>query len=421
MPRAPRGRGLAPARPVQYAAGMAAPQDYFATTAKGLEELLAAELADLGAARVEIGRAGVSFAGPLEVAYRTCLWSRVANRVLLPIAEFRAHTPDALYTGVHSVDWRDHLDPRGTVAVDCSLSQSTLTHSHFAALKTKDAIVDQFRDRSGARPSVDTMHPDVRVNVYIHQDRATLSLDLSGDSLHRRAYRERGHAAPLKETLAAAVLLLADWPRLARERAPFIDPMCGSGTIAIEAAMIATDVAPGRARPYFGFLGWRGHEKEVWSRLLTEADERVVRDAKRLPLIRGFDADFRAVRDALANVERAGLRTRVHIEKRALADCAPPAIPAKGIVVTNPPYGERLGDLATLEPLYAEIGDVLRRRFPGWTGYVLAGNPELAKRIGLRPKRRIVLYNGAIECRLLSFPISETAVREGSTPHWRRA
>jgi len=399
---------------------MPAPLQFFATTAKCLEPLLAEELAAVGARDVQAERAGVSFGGPLEAAYRACLWSRVANRVLLPLASFRAATPEALYEGVRRIDWRDHLDARGTLAVDAALSDSRLTHSHYAALKAKDAIVDQFRDRSGTRPSVDTVRPDVRVNVYVQRDRATVSLDLSGDSLHRRAYRERGHAAPLKETLAAAILLLAEWPRLARERAPLIDPMCGSGTIAIEAAMIAADIAPGRQHAHFGFRGWRGHDEALWRRLLAEADERVVRDPKRLPLIRGFDAEARAVRAALANVERAGLRARVHVEKRALGECAPPAIPATGIVVANPPYGERLGEREALAPLYAEIGDVLRRHFPGWTGWILTGNPDLAKRIGLRPARRIPLWNGAIECRLLCFPISPEPVRDAAGPRWRR-
>jgi 23S rRNA (guanine2445-N2)-methyltransferase / 23S rRNA (guanine2069-N7)-methyltransferase len=394
--------------------------DFFATTAKGLEELLAAELRDLGAPRVEVVRAGVSFAGSLEVAYRACLWSRVANRVLLPLGSFPAETPEELYAGVRSIRWSEHVSPLGTLAVDCATSQSQLSHSHYAALKTKDAIVDQLRERGGVRPSVDTARPDVRVNVYLHRDRAVVGIDLSGESLHRRAYRERGVAAPLKENLAAAMLLLAEWPRLAREGVPFLDPMCGSGTLPIEAALIAADVAPALRRSYFGFSRWRGHQADLWRRLVSEAEEREVRDPKRLPDVRGHDADFRAVRVALANVERAGLRGRVHIEKRALADSGPSGGQGTGIAVMNPPYGERLGQAERLGPLYGEIGDVLRRRFPGWTGYVLAGNPELAKHIGLKPARRFVLYNGAIECRLLKFPISATPVRDDAGPGWRR-
>ena len=402
---------------------MASTHEFFATTAKGLEGLLAAELQDLGASDVKARRAGVAFTGALDVAYRACLWSRVANRVLLPLASFPAATPAALYDGVHSIRWWEHIDAHGTLAVECATSQSAIAHSHFAALKTKDAIVDQLRDRLGARPSVDVARPSVRVNVYLHRDEATASIDLSGDSLHRRAYRDRSVAAPLKETLAAAILLLAEWPRLARAGVPLLDPMCGSGTLPIEAALIAADIAPGRGRTYFGFLEWRGHDGALWARVLQEAEAREVHDAKRLPSIRGDDADAAAVRTALGNVERAGLRSRVHIERRALTECTPVASHARGdvhgLLVTNPPYGERVGDRTTLPDLYATLGDTLRRRFMGWTACVLAGNAALAKHIGLRAARRHVLYNGAIECRLLVFPISATPVRDGASPHWR--
>jgi 23S rRNA (guanine2445-N2)-methyltransferase / 23S rRNA (guanine2069-N7)-methyltransferase len=396
--------------------------EFFATTAKGLEDLLAGELRELGAERVALARAGVSFTGPLEVAYRACLWSRVANRILLPLASFPAETADALYSGVRSVPWADHVSRRGTIAVDCSTSRSRLAHSHYAALKAKDAIVDQMRERAGVRPSVDVSHPDVRVNLYLHHDRAVIGVDLSGESLHRRAYRARGVPAPLKETLAAAILLLAEWPQLARTGAPLVDPMCGSGTLPIEAALMAADIAPGLRRADFGFARWRGHQQEVWQRLLAEAKEREIDGPRKLPVIRGADIDAGAVRNALANVERAGLRGRVHVEKRALADSEPP--PKRdgtaGLFVVNPPYGERQGAIETLVPLYAEIGDVLRRRFTGWTGYVLTGSAQLAKHIGLRAARRFVLYNGAIECRLLRLPISETRVQDAEGPRWRR-
>jgi 23S rRNA (guanine2445-N2)-methyltransferase / 23S rRNA (guanine2069-N7)-methyltransferase len=397
---------------------------FFATTAKGMEELLVAELRDLGATHVEPRRAGVAFAGRLEIAYRACLWSRVANRVLLPLASFPAPTPQALYDGVRSIRWSDHVVAQRTLAVDFSTSHSAITHSHYGALKTKDAIVDQLRDQTGARPSVDTARPDVRVNVYLHEDRAVVSIDLSGESLHRRGYREQAAAAPLKENLAAAVLLLAEWPRLACAKVPLLDPMCGSGTLPIEAALMAARIAPGRSRPHFGFSGWRGHQPRLWERLRQEAEAQEIRDPKRLPPIHGYDADATAVRRALANVEHAGLRGKVHIEKRALAECEPlpsrAAGDVRGLLVTNPPYGERMGDRETLAALYASLGDTLRRKFIGWTGYILTGNPDLGKRIGLRPARRTVLYNGAIECRLLAFPISPHPVRHEHGPGWRR-
>ncbi|MGH7786856.1 MAG: THUMP domain-containing class I SAM-dependent RNA methyltransferase [Candidatus Binatia bacterium] len=395
---------------------------FFATTAKGMEALLAGELRGLGAEAVEERRAGVGFEGGLEVAYRACLWSRTANRVLLPLAGFAAASPEALYAGVRSIAWGDHLGRGRTVAVDASVGRSQITHSHYAALKTKDAIVDQLREQRGTRPNVETARPDVRVNVYLHDDQASVAIDLSGESQHRRGYRDAPGLAPLKENLAAAILLLAEWPRLAAQGAPLLDPMCGSGTIALEAALIAADVAPGLAREYFGCIGWRGHDPVLWARLRREAEERA-RAARRLPPIHGYDADARAVRAAQAHAVQAGFGGRVHFERRTLAECTP--IPGRGgaiagVLVTNPPYGERLGTTEQLGALYAELGDVLRRRFPGWTGWVLSGNPALAKRIGLRPAHRHILYNGAIECRLLELPISAAPVKDDGGPRWRR-
>ena len=398
--------------------------NFFATTAKGMESLLTAELRALGAHDVEPRRAGVDFRGDLAVAYRACLWARVANRILVPLASFDAATPERLYAGVRAIDWVEQIGRGRTLAVDCSLSRSRITHSHYAALKTKDAIVDRLRDERGVRPNVDVERPDVRVNVYVHDDRATVSIDLSGESQHRRGYRAARGAAPLKENLAAAMLLLADWPRHARAGTPLLDPMCGSGTILLEAALIAGDVAPGLHRAHAGCVGWRRHDRALWAELRREAEARAAQGLRRLPPIRGYDVDARAVRGAHANLARAELGGAVHVERRPLADCAPiaarrGATPA-GLLVTNPPYGVRLGAAEQLAPLYEQLGDVLRRRFPGWTAYVLTGAPALAKRIGLRPARRVVLYNGAIECRLLELPISSTPVRDDRGPRWRR-
>jgi 23S rRNA (guanine2445-N2)-methyltransferase / 23S rRNA (guanine2069-N7)-methyltransferase len=393
---------------------------FFATCARALEPLLADELHACGATRVEPARAGVEFEGALETAYRACLWSRVASRVLLPVRAFAAPTPEALYAGVQRIDWGAHLDPRRTLAVDCSTAQSAITHSHYAALKTKDAIVDQLRARHGARPSVDVERPDVRVNVYLHRDRAAVSIDLSGTSQHRRGYRVKSAPAPLKESLAAAVLLLAGWPRRVAERHPLVDPMCGSGTLLIEAAQIAGDVAPGLRRAHFGCTGWAGHDAALWARLRREAEQRARAGARRRPCILGYDGDPRAVRAAADNAARAGLADRIRVERRRLVDCAPPPGAPPGLLVTNPPYGVRLGDEARLGALYAELGDVMRRRFLGWTGCVLTSSSALAKRIGLRPARRVPLWNGALECRLLEFPISAAPVRDAAGPHWRR-
>ncbi len=374
---------------------------FFATAAKGMSSLLAEELRALGATDVQETIAGASFKGTLETAYRACLWSRIANRILFPLKSFPASTPEKLYGGVKSIRWSDHLTPKNTIAVDFSSSQSKITHTHFGALKTKDAIVDQFRSTQGARPSVNPIQPDLRVNVYVHKDEATLSLDLSGESLHKRGYREEGRMAPLKENLAAAILMSAGWPSVPSHS--FVDPMCGSGTLPIEAAFMAARRAPGLKREHYGFLGWQGHVPALWKRLLEEARDLEIHDKKKLPRVVGYDADFRAVRVALANVERAGLRGRVHIEKRELTSAEAPT--PEGLIVLNPPYGERLGETEELKPLYKSIGDIFKQKFRGWTGAVFTSNPELAKCIGLKADRRVVLFNGAIECRLLKYAL----------------
>jgi len=384
---------------------MSARQAFFATTPKGIEPLLAQELRALGAEEVTEARAGVSFAGTLETAYLACLWSRTASRVLMPLVTFAAPTPEALYEGVKAIVWEEHLAPEGTLAVAFSSSDSTITHTHFGALKVKDAIVDRLRTPSGGRPTIELQQPDVRVNVHLRHDEAVVSIDLAGESLHRRGWREEAVPASLKENLADAILLLADWPRAAAEGRPFVDAMCGSGTLAIEAAWMAADVAPGSLRTHWGFTGWRGHDAALWDRLVFQTRERDRRGKAKLPPIVGYDIDPKAVRFALKHLETAGVHGIVHIEKRELSDDAPVG-DKPGIFVVNPPYGERLGEEEALKPLYRRIGDTLKQRFFGWDGYVFSGNLELAKCVGLKAARRHVLFNGAIECRLLHFPIS---------------
>jgi 23S rRNA (guanine2445-N2)-methyltransferase / 23S rRNA (guanine2069-N7)-methyltransferase len=381
-------------------------RSFFATAPKGMESVLADELRGMGASGVVEERGGVRFQGPLAMGYRACLWSRTAGRVLLPLKQFPAPDQAKLYGGVKSIRWSDHLTPERTLAVDFTSTRSAITHTQFGALKVKDAIVDQFRSITGVRPSVDLKQPDVRINVHVVEDQATLSLDLSGDSLHKRGYRQEGVYAPLKENLAAAILLHCDWPALAARGAAFIDPMCGSGTMPIEAAFIATDRAPGLGRKYFGFEKWLGHDAGAWQELLNEARERHAKRIavkKTLPTIVGYDRDPRAVRSAIENIEAAGLHGFVHVEKRELEACT--SIAQSGLVVLNPPYGERLGEVEELKPLYKQIGDTFKQRFAGWEGAVFTGNMDLAKHIGLKPSRRIVLFNGPIECRLFRFPL----------------
>lgn len=377
----------------------------FATAPKGIEPLLAEELKSLGAAAVTVSRGGVAFQGSLAGAYRACLWSRTAARILLPLAVFPAPDPEALYQGVYAIPWEAHLSADDTLAVDFNAVHSRITHTQFGAQKVKDAIVDRLRERFGRRPSVERQRPGLRINGYLHNDQATLSLDLSGDSLHRRGYREEAVAAPLKENLAAALLLKAGWPEVAAAAGPLLDPLCGSGTLPIEAALIAADSAPGLGREYWGFLSWRQHDARLWTELLAEARERHRQGLGKVPPITGYDYDPRAVRIALANAGRAGMQGKIRFERRELRDAAPPPCQAPGLLIVNPPYGERLGGGPELEDLYAQLGEVLKTRFSGWQAAVFTGNPELGKRMGLRARKINAFYNGPLACKLLSFAV----------------
>ena len=379
-------------------------QRFIATAPAGMEPLLTAELIELGATTPHSVRGGVAFQGPLELAYRACLWLRTASRVLLPLAEFPATDADALYASIHDFAWEDHLAPDGTLSIEFSGGGPGIAHSHYGAQRVKDAIVDRFRARCGQRPSVDARQPDLRIHARWHDGQAVISLDLSGDSLHRRGYREATVIAPLKETLAAALLLKAGWPTIAAAGGPLLDPLCGSGTLAIEAAWIAGDHAPGLLREHWGFTGWLGHIPALWNRLLAEAMERWETGQSRIPPIRASDRDPKAVRAALINARRAGVADRIRIERREWSAVEPPAGPP-GLLIANPPYGERLGDQDELSDLYAQLGDRLKSHFVGWRAALFAGNPEQGKRMGLRAVKTNVFHNGPLECRLLQFRI----------------
>jgi 23S rRNA (guanine2445-N2)-methyltransferase / 23S rRNA (guanine2069-N7)-methyltransferase len=391
---------------------------FYVTVPAGTADLAAEELATCGIVAPKVERGGVGCSGTLEQAYRACLWSRVANRVLLTVAEFPALTPEALYDGVRTVDWGEHLTADGTLAVACTSTRSAITHTQYAALKVKDAVVDQFRERTGRRPSVDVAAPDVQLNLHLDRDVASVAIDLSGDSLHRRGYRGAQGAAPLKENLAAALLLRAGWAKLVAGHdgeLGFVDPMCGSGSLAIEAALIAADVAPGLLRNEFGFLRWRGHDESLWQGLLTEAAER--RAAARIDhvVLRAYDRDSAAVRATLENAQRAGFAKHVHAERCDLEHLpAPPA--ARGLLAVNPPYGERLGEGDALQGLYALLGDKLRELYVGWQAAVLTGNPPLGRELRIKAKRTHTMYNGPIECRLLRFDVEPKHFEQKRVP-----
>ncbi|MBN1424623.1 bifunctional 23S rRNA (guanine(2069)-N(7))-methyltransferase RlmK/23S rRNA (guanine(2445)-N(2))-methyltransferase RlmL [Candidatus Fermentibacteria bacterium] len=390
---------------------------YFAAASRGTEGILGQELRELGLPVVEEFRGGVAFGLTLEHAYRACLWSRVSSRILFPLTSFKAEHAQALYEGVYAVDWTSHLNSRHTVAVDVAGGHSTIGSPRFMALKTKDALVDRIRADTGARPNVDKVNPDVRISVHVADTSVTVSVDVGGRGLHRRGIGRRFAEAPLKEHRAAAILRMAGWhTNFSTE--PLLDPLCGSGTIPMEAAWMALDVAPGLQRDTVRAGGWRGHDYTLWNRLCTEARDRRAAAGHRQIRIAGSDVSASAIACARGNLQRAGLAGSVRLAVCDLRDVEPPWADA-GIIVTNPPYGERMGEPEELGPLYELLGDVLRRRFLGWTAWVFCGNSILAKRIGLRAASRHVMYNGPIECRLLRIPIaSSPAVAE--RPYWRK-
>lgn len=385
----------------------------FATTPKAMEGLLATEIESLGGQNVQQKMAGVAFQGELEVAYKACLWSRTANRILLLLNSFEVKSQQDLYDGVKRINWFEHMKPDGTLAVSFSSKNSpAINNTHFGAQKVKDAIVDQMRAKFNKRPNVDTERPDIRINVYLHNDTAQLSLDLSGESLHKRGYRDVSIAAPIKENLAAAILLRAGWPKIAAGGGSLLDPMCGSGTLLLEGAMIAADYAPGLQRDYFGFLGWKKHDASIWEHLLTDARQRRETGLNRLPVIVGFDQDRRTVATALQHIENAGLQGKIHVEKRDIADASAAESWPKGLIACNPPYGERLGDEELTAELYRRFGEVLKNRFGGWQAAMIISNPELGFRLGIRSHKPITFFNGALECKLLRFDIEEKAFFE---------
>jgi putative N6-adenine-specific DNA methylase len=372
-------------------------QLFFATTAKGVEDVLAGELQALGIEDAVAESGGVRFSGDMASCYRANLWLRTASRILMKCAEFPSATPQELYDGVRTIPWNDYLTPEMTLAVDCNLRDSAMTHSGFVALKTKDAIVDVIRDRCGKRPDVDTRDPDLRVNVHLSRNHCTVSLDTSGTPLDRRGYRLEKNVAPLRETLAAALLELSGWDCTI----PLIDPMCGSGTIPIEAALKASRCAPGLLRQQFGFQRWPGFDRNLWKELVKDARKEVLETVP-APII-GHDISPSAIGIARSNSMRADVEDMVTFSPCDIRSFTPPSPP--GIILFNPPYGQRLGEEGALKSLYKEIGDVMKQRCKGYTAYLFTGNLELAKYVGLKATRRIVLFNGPIECRLLKYEL----------------
>jgi putative N6-adenine-specific DNA methylase len=368
---------------------------FFATCARGLEKILAEELRQLRAEQVEPGRGGVRFHGDLALLYRANLWLRTAIRVLWPILEAPVQSTDDLYAAVQTIDWSRYLTPEHTLAVDCNVRDSAITHSRYAALRVKDAICDQFIAKCGKRPSVDTETPMVGLNLHLYQDEAVLSLDSSGASLHKRGYRTILSKAPLNEALAAGLIMLTGW----RGEVPLVDPMCGSGTLCIEAAWIALRRPPGLTRRRFGFTGWMNYDVGLWTTLRDEARRQV---ARQLPQpILGYDVRRDAMHFSETNARAAGIGHVLQFAQRDVDEFSPPD-GEPGILICNPPYGERIGEEKKLVALYRTVGTIFRERCAGWKLFVFTGNAFLARKIG-KPAQVIDLFNGKIPCRLLRY------------------
>jgi putative N6-adenine-specific DNA methylase len=371
--------------------------NYFATVARGLEEVAAEELAQLGATNIQPEFTGVRFTGDKKLLYRVNLWSRIIFRVLVPIAQFPCHNAQQLYRNIQEIDWSDYLTPDQTFAVHCTGSNRQLNHTHFTALQVKNAIIDQQRQQFKQRSDIDPKNPDLNINFHIHQTKGILSLDSSGSSLHRRGYRAAMGKAPLKETLAAALLELAEWDT----NLPFLDPLCGSGTLPLEASLKALNVAPGLFRESFGFMNWKDFDSELWQELETEAEDR--QKAQLPAMIMGCDRDSEMIYQADCNAQQCGVADQITLIQRSLEQLEAPS--DKGVILCNPPYGERLGNAAELGGLYKQLGDTFKQRFKGWTAFILCGNKALSKQVGLRTSRRTAVYNGSLPCTLLKYEL----------------
>ncbi|MEL7122878.1 MAG: THUMP domain-containing protein [Bacteroidota bacterium] len=365
-------------------------------TMTNLEEVLVREIEEIGGREIEKGHRIVTFEGSMRAVYRANYELRTALRVLIPFHDFRVRDENDLYKKIQQVDWSEYLEVDQTFAIDATLSDTPkLTHSKYVALKTKDAIVDQFRDKFGKRPSVNIQSPDIRIHLHIRQGLGSLSLDSSGDSLHKRGYRLDAVEAPISEVLAAGMILLSGWDK----KTPFLDPMCGSGTLLVEAARMAMKIPPQFGRTTFGFTNWPNFEESLWNNVVEKANKHITAEC---PSILGCDASFQAIRIAERNLEAANLLDQIDLKRKKFEKLEPPF--ESGMIVTNPPYDERL-PIKDTEALYKMIGDRLKQHFAGYTAWIISSSMEGFKSFGLRPSRKIKLYNGPLECRFQKYEL----------------
>ena len=368
-----------------------------AKTQYGLEEVLAEELKSIGADEIEKLNRAVSFRGSKETMYRACLELRTALRIYKPIQEFKVRNEETLYKGAYRIDWSRYLNPTMTFAVDSTVNSQNFNHANFVALKVKDAVADHLRKKFGARPDVDTNDPDVRLHVHIRENDCTISLDASGNSLHKRGYRVSQTMAPLNEVLAAGMLLLSEW----NAEGNFVDPMCGSGTLLMEAATIAHNIPPGINIKKFGFMGWNDFDEELWAKVRKSA---IDGQKEFKHQIIGFDESRKAIVIAKSNIKNAELGWKILLKPKKLEKLETEDIPEGGTVIINPPYGERMDD-KEVDELYKTIGDTLKQKFQGYTAWIISSNKEALKNIGLRTSRKLTLFNGALECKYQKYEL----------------
>lgn len=377
-------------------------EKFFSPCPRGLEPLLAAEIAKLGAVDIVPTEGGVGFAGAMSIAYAANLHSRIASRILWQVGNGRYRNEEDIYRGVHALDWNAYFDPALTIRVNVASVGSPLTSLEFITLKIKDAACDKFREQSGKRPDVDTAEPDVRIHAFLERERFTLYLDTSGDPLFKRGSKLMAGEAPLRENLAAGILTLCGWT----PEQPLLDPMCGSGTLLIEAAQIARGIPPGYKRE-FAFQKLKSFDAAAWKRLTTEAAAGIKATAP--AGIFGGDLYGEALKLARTNLEAAGLADSVSLKQVNILEIAAPA--ESGVLVTNPPYGVRLGELDQLAAFYPKLGNELKKKFAGWRAYLFTADMRVPKLIGLSPSKRTPLFNGSLECRLYEFKMVSGAMR----------
>ena len=379
----------------------------FATTARGFEELLKSELTDLGAQDAKVAQGGVHYWADDETLYRTLLWSRLSSRILLPMVQAKVFSDLDLYSAVVGVNWLDYFDEKVHFFVDFNGTNQEIRHTQFGAMRVKDGIVDYFERHGRARPNVDKEQPDIRIHAYLNRDDVVLSLDLSGDALHMRGYREDTGKAPLRETLAAAIVLRSGW----QKGSPLVDPMCGSGTLLIEAAQMEAQIAPQLYRLHWGFDFWQGHNQAAWEKVKEEALALAEAEKQRenSPHFYGFDLDHRVLQKAKQNAKNAGVAHLIQWQQGDVAAIKNPSPNVAGTVICNPPYGERLGTTPALIALYSVFGQRLKQQFSGWNASIFSGEPSLLDCLRLRSHRQFKAKNGPLDCVQKNYQIAERA------------